>query len=202
MPVVSFATSTIIAGCLALCAACPAVAEDTILFDFAESSSVRDWVPVKFPELEADQPAPKIEIVPTDTGDAPNSGKCLKITFDGGDWPAISATKIPVEGNWKLYETLKADLTVERTCVAYFRVCQGEPEENGDQPRWQKSMILLPGRNEVTLTIRRGLGALDPAKGDVSSLSIGMFQPEKGESLRVSNVRLSTDWPPPQVKDF
>jgi len=58
MPVVSFATSTIIAGCLALCAACPAVAEDTILFDFAEPSSVHDWVPVKLPEPTRRHPRP------------------------------------------------------------------------------------------------------------------------------------------------
>ena len=113
MSMVSFATSTIVAGCLALFAVCPAVAEDKILFDFAEPSSVHDWVPVKLPELQADQPAPKVEIVPS--GDTPESGKCLKIRFDGGDWPAISTTKIPVAGNWKPYETLKADLTVERS---------------------------------------------------------------------------------------
>ncbi len=62
-------------------------------------------------------------------------------------------------------------------------------------------MILLAGRNEVSLTIRHGLGVLDPGRGDVTSFVIAMFQPEKGQSLRVGNVRLSPDWPPPHVAD-
>jgi hypothetical protein len=170
------------------------LAEDKVLFDFTGPSVAQDWSPVRLPELKTDPPAPKIEVVPA--GNAPAApGKCLKITFDGGDWPAIATTRIPVAGNWKPYETLKADLTADRPCVAYFRVCQG------NQPHWEKTMILVPGRNEVTLTIRRGLGPLDPARGDITSFTIGMFQPEKGQSLRVGNVRLSTEWPPPHVTD-
>ncbi len=199
----SFAMSAMVAGWIALCAAHSVVAEDKILFDFAEPSSVHDWAPVKLPELKTDQPAPKIEIVSAGhtASAAPAPGKCLKITFEGGDWPAIATTKIPVEGNWKAYETLKADLTVDHSCVAYFRICQGKPDEKGNQPHWEKTMILLAGRNEVTLTIRHGLGVLDPGRGDLTSFVIGMFQPEKGQSLRVGNVRLSPDWPPPHVTD-
>jgi hypothetical protein len=195
--------SAMVAGWLALCAAHSVVAEDKLLFDFAEPSSVHDWAPVKLPELKTDQPAPKIEIVPAGhtASAAPAPGKCLKITFEGGDWPAIATTKIPAEGSWRPYETLKADLTVDHSCVAYFRICQGKPDEKGNQPHWEKTMILLAGRNEVTLTIRRGLGVLDPGRGDVTSFVIGMFQPEKGQSLWVANVRLSPDWPPPHVTD-
>ncbi len=181
------------------------MAEDKVLFDFAAPSGVRDWAPVKLPELAKEQPAPKIEIVPA--GDASagaasaTAGSRLKITFAGGDWPAVSTTKFLVAGNWKAYQTLKADLTVDHSCVAYFRICQGKPDEKGNQPHWEKTMILLAGRNEVTLTIRHGLGVLDPGRGDLTSFVIGMFQPEKGQSLRVGNVRLSPDWPPPHVAD-
>ena len=127
------------------------------------------------------------------------AGKCLKITFDGGDWPTIGTTKIPVPGNWKQFQTLKADLTVDRPSVAYFRIYQGKADDKRQQPRWEKTMNLLPGRNDVTLLIRHGLGIMDPGKGDVTAFVIGMFQPEKGQTLLVSNVRLSPDWPPPKV---
>jgi hypothetical protein len=171
---------------------------DQVLFDFADEATVKDWTPRRLPEVEKEQPAPRVEIAAAKDG-----GKCLKITFDGGDWPTIGTTKIPVQGNWKQFQTLKADLTVDRPSVAYFRVYQGKPEDapraKEEQPRWQKTLSLLPGRNDVTLLIRHGIGSMDPAKGEVSSFIIGMFRPEKGQTLLVSNVRLSSDWPPPKV---
>jgi hypothetical protein len=69
---------------------------DEILFDF-KAATARDWTPVKLPELEKDQPAPRVEIVP---GKAPAASRGLKITFRGGDWPTVGTTKIPVKGNW------------------------------------------------------------------------------------------------------
>ena len=42
-------------------------------------------------------------------------------------------------------------------------------------------------------------GSLDPGNGDVTSFVVGMFRPEKGQTLLVGNVRLSPDWPPPKV---
>jgi hypothetical protein len=175
--------------------------KDQVIFNFADEETIKDWVPVKIPDVEKHQPAPKIEIVPMpkakdDTGPA---GKCLKITYDGGDWPTIGTTKIPVQGNWKQFQTLKAELTVDRPSVAHFRIYQGKADENPQQPHWEKTMMLLPGRNEMTLLIRHGLGILDPAKGDVTAFVIGMFRPEKGQTLFVSNVRLSPDWPAPML---
>ena len=104
-----------------------------------------------------------------------------------------------VQGNWKPFQTLKAELTVDRPSVAYFRIYQGKPDGKPQQPRWEKTMTLLPGRNEVTLLIRHGIGSMDPEKGDITSFIIGMFRPEKGQSLLVGKVRLSADWPPPKV---
>jgi hypothetical protein len=40
---------------------------------------------------------------------------------------------------------------------------------------------------------------INPARGDITAFFIGMFQPEKGQTLLVSNVRLSADWPPPKT---
>jgi len=167
------------------------VTEDTVLFNFADVASAKDWAAVKLPEVKRDQPAPKIEIVPAKKG--------LQLTFSGGDWPTVATTKIPVSGNWQAYQTIKADLTVDRPSVAYFRVCQGKPDDQGKQSGWQKTMILQPGLNEVTLMMRHGLGVLNPKNGDVTSFIIGMFRPEKDQTLLVANVRLSPDWPPPKV---
>jgi hypothetical protein len=169
---------------------------DQVLFDFADEAAVKDWTPQRMSELKTEQPAPKVELATTKEDPA---HKCLKITFDGGDWPTVGTTKIPVPGNWKQFQTLKAELTVDRPSIAYFRVYQGKPDTQPEQPRWQKTMNLLPGRNEVTLLIRSGIGSMEPKKGDVSAFLIGMFQPEKGQTLLVRNVRLSTDWPAPKV---
>jgi len=176
--------------------------KDQVLFNFAGEVAVKDWAPFKLPEVDKDQPVPKIEIVSLffrAKDDVAPAGKALRITFDGGDWPAVATSKIPITGNWKQFQTLKADLTVDRPSVAWFRVYQGKPEDKPQQPRWEKTMNLQTGRNDVTLLIRHGLGIMDPAKGDVTSFIIGMFQPEKGQTLLVSNVRLSPDWPAPKV---
>src|SRR5262245_23914750 len=109
-------------ACALLCSlALPAHAQDKILFNFEHPSDSGDWAPVKLPELSKEQAAPKVEVVP-----ASPAGKCLKIVFDGGEWPAIGTARIPVKGNWKEFQTLKADLTTDRAGVAYFRVCQGK----------------------------------------------------------------------------
>jgi hypothetical protein len=172
-----------------------AAAEDTVLFDFAKASAA-DWAPAKLPDVKTDAPAPKVEIVTG--GDA---AKGLKLTFDGGVWPVVGTAKIPVGGNWKEFQTLKADLETDRPGVAYFRLLQGKPDATGKQPLWEKTMILPAGRSEVVLTIRHGISStvIDPAKGQITALRIGMFRPEKGQTLTVSSIRLSPDWPPPQA---
>src|SRR5262249_6308332 len=141
-------------------------------------------------------PAPRFEIVP----DA-KKGNALKITFTRNGWSAIGTSKIPVEGNWKQFQTLKADLTVDRPCVAYIRICQGKPDDQPMQPCWSKTLMLQPGLNEVALTIRHGLGMsiIDPKKGDITSFAFGMFDAGKDLSLLVRNVRLSSEWPAPQA---
>jgi hypothetical protein len=175
--------------------------KDRVLFNFEGESAAKDWVPVKLPEVEKEQPVPTVEIVPDPKAKANEgqAGKCLRIIFAGGEWPTVGTTKIPVQGNWKSFQTLKAELTVDRPSVAYFRAYQGKPDDKGQQPRWERTMTLLPGRNEVTLTIRHGIGSMTPGKGDVTSFVVGMFRPEKDQALLVGDVRLSPDWPPPKI---
>jgi hypothetical protein len=173
---------------------------ETRRLTFEDPASIRNWSAVKLPEVENDQPVPKIKIV---AGDDPARAeeKFLQITFEGGDWPAIATTKIPVAGNWKEFQTLQAILKVDRPSVAYFRICQGKADDKGKQPCWEKTMILRPGRNDVTLNIRHGISmaVIDPARGDITSFSIGMFRPEKGQTLLVGSVRLNRDRPAPKA---
>src|SRR5262245_5131564 len=89
-------------------------ADDAVLFDFASESAINDWRPIHLTEVAEQQPAPATEIASTaktktDDGQAK---RCLKITFAGGDWPAVGTTTIPVAGNWKPFQTLQAELTV------------------------------------------------------------------------------------------
>jgi hypothetical protein len=179
--------------------------DDKVLFDFADEGTAKDWKPVKLPELKKDEPAPKIDIVPAPKSPGA-SGKCLQITFNGGDWPTIGTTKILISGNWQSFNTLKADLTVDRPSTAYFRVYQARKTDKiagrtEGASCWERTMTLLPGRNEVILQLRLKYNdpneqQVDPKKGDVTWFIIGMFQPEKGQTLQVANVRLSASWPP------
>jgi hypothetical protein len=163
------------------------------LFDFEDEGDIAFWSPVKLPEIRADQPAPKAEW----SSEGVTSGKhSLKLTFHGGDWPVVGTSRIPLR-NWKRFATLKADLTVDRSCVAYFRVCRGQHDEKGAQATWDRTMILLPGRNEVTL-LYRGPGDRE----DVASLIVGMFRPNEGQVLLLDHLRLSCDWPEPHVVNW
>jgi hypothetical protein len=174
-----------------------AATDDTVLFDFKDPSSARDWLPRRLPELKTESPAPKVEIVAD--GSAGRGG--LKLTFDGGDWPVVGTDRIAVAGDWKPFQTLNATLTADKPMVAYFRILQGKADDKGQQPHWQRTMILQKGSNEMVITIRWGLssGVIDPKNGSITSFLIGAFQPERGRTLVVSNVRLSKDWPPPRV---
>ena len=65
---------------------------DAVLFDFGREGAVKDWAPVKLPEVPNEQPAPKVEVVPAGDAATGQAGKCPKITLDGGDWPVVGTT--------------------------------------------------------------------------------------------------------------
>ena len=173
---------------------------DAVLFRFDDAASVSPWKPIKLADVETEQPAPQIEFSPAAKAPA-NGGGALQFTFQGGDWPAVATTKISVAGNWQAYHTLLAELTVDRPGVAYFRILQSKLDDEPKRAPWQRTMILEPGRNEVALTIRHGLGSaiIDPKRGDITSFIIGMFRPQDGQTLTVSNIRLTSDWPEPRI---
>lgn len=167
-------------------------AEDTMLYDFEDAAAVADWAPGKLAEVKADAPAPKIEV----SADGATSGRqALKLTFDGGDWPVVTTSKIPVAGDWKAFRTLRLDLTTDRPLVAYVRILQTKLNEKGRPFYYERTMILVPGKNEMVVVLHDGFGAMNPKNGDIVSFTLGAFRPEKGQTLSVDNVRLSADWP-------
>jgi len=174
------------------------VPPDSVLFNFETPADLAAWAPVKLADVKSEQPAPKIEL----SSEGATSGKsCLKITFAGGQWPTVGTSAIAVKGTWKEFQTLKADLTVDHEVVTYIGIGQGQQDSAALKPQWQKTLMLKPGRNDVALTIRHGLGrtVIDPKQGEITSFVIGMFQPAAGDVLRVDNVRVSAEWPPPHV---
>jgi hypothetical protein len=186
-------------------------AKDLALFNFEAETSLRDWEAIQLPDVLRqsgrrkleDQPAPNIKIVPLPKkpkqAEGP-AGKCLEITFAGGDWPTVTTTKIPVGDKWLPFQALKADLIVDRPCTAYFCI-RGSKSLAPSNPRlmfMECTLKLLPGWNEVVLAIGREQLR---KKGDPTAFIIGMYRPEKGQSLRVANVRLSAILPPPIPKD-
>jgi hypothetical protein len=196
--VISRTWAILLALALGLSASAAETPPDALLFSFEKDADLAAWAPVKLAEAKSEQPAPKIEL----SSEGATSGKsCLKITFAGGQWPTVGTSVIPVKGTWKEYQTVKAHLTVDHDVIAYFGIGQGKQDVAALKPQWQKTLMLRPGRNEVALTIRHGIGrtVIDPKEGEITSFVIGMFQPAAGEVLRVDNVRVSADWPAPQV---
>lgn len=172
-------------------------APDTVLFKFDNPGDAAAWTAVTLADAKTEQPAPEIEVSAPD----PTGERSLQIAFAGGQWPTIGTTAIPVAGTWQEFETIKADLTLPAGGIVYLGIGQGPQDPKALKPQWHKTLILRPGRNEVTLLIRHGLPNLiiDPKRGQITSFVIGMFQPQAGQVLTVHAIRLSREWPEPRV---
>lgn len=173
-------------------------ADETVLFDFSAPESATQWKPFRLSQLPKAEPAPAAPTVEHVPASATSSAQ-LKIVFAGGSWPTVATTSIPVAGNWKEFQSLRFDLTVDRQCIAYMRIHQKKVDDKGEPTHWETTLMLQKGRNEIARTIRRGIGrtVLEPGNGDVTQFIIGMYRPEPGQTLLISNIRLSTEWPAP-----
>jgi hypothetical protein len=174
--------ATLATICLVLCAAGRAAAEEKVLFDFKDGAKEKAWkqyVPEDPKIPGAKEPAVKIEFA----NDSQASDRlCLKITYDGGKYPAI-ATPAPLE-DWTPYKQFQAGVTASRTCVVAFRLV-GLDDKN--HHGWVKLALLKKGHNVVT--------DLAPALKGPTQFEILMYAPHKGETLLVDDIRVSTDAP-------
>src|SRR5689334_24102129 len=96
-----------LAGLLLLTAAAarPAAVE-AVLFDFEEEGDAARWTPRAIPEVKEAEPALRVERV---ADHATSGSHALKITAQGGFWPAVATDHTPVAGDWREYKILKAD---------------------------------------------------------------------------------------------
>jgi hypothetical protein len=108
---------------------------ERVLFDFEKPEEIACWSPLELPE--APEPAARVE----------GASGALKITFAGGAWPAIRTTAIPSE-DWAAWHTFRAEVTVERTCLAGFRILQEKSTRKRGYDegvtRWEKTAFLAP----------------------------------------------------------
>jgi hypothetical protein len=116
------------------------------------------------------------------------------MTFAGGQWPTITTTK--VLGDWTPYQTLEADVTVSRHCMIGFTALQEKSTRGGSWEalisRWTKTEFLRPGKNTISAPIPQPNNYSIHAKwGKVVRFEIFMYQPTKGESIFVDNIRLT-----------
>jgi hypothetical protein len=168
--------------CLSLGAVGRAAADEIVLFDFKDSAQEKAWtqyLPDNPKVPGAEEPPVTIEFA---KGSQAADKSCLKITYAGGKYPAIT-TPAPLE-DWTPYKQFQAGVTASRTCVAAFRVVRLDDK---DHHGWVKLALLKKGYNVVT--------DLAPALKGPAQFEILMYAPHKGETLLVDDIRVSTDAP-------
>lgn len=173
---------------------------ETMLFDFEEADDAARWTAMTIPEAKTESPAPSVEL----SQESATSGKnSLKITFKGGLWPAVACDRIAAPGDWTEFQTLRADVTVDRPCIVGFRALQArslEPEmikKFDGRACWDKTATLEPGRNEITVVLHDRSYPLNPKLGDVVRFAIYAYKPADGLTVYVDRVRVCSDWPEP-----
>ncbi|MBI3858368.1 MAG: DNRLRE domain-containing protein [Planctomycetes bacterium] len=176
-------------------------AADRTLFDFEAADDAARWSDYPLTELKQKEPGVRIER--TDKG-ATSGQFALKLTFDGGFWPAVSTDQIAVPGDWKEFQTLLADVTTDRRCLIGFRILQeksSDPEtikKHEGRAWWDRTALLEPGRNEIRVVIHENGYGVRPEYGAVVRFAIYAYKPEPGLSVTVDSIRLSPDWPEPR----
>jgi hypothetical protein len=179
----------------------PAEIEPRILFDFENAADIAAWKNVPTPNAsetdkkKIEEPPAKLEV-----SDKNAAGKgSLKITFDGGTWPTIANTP-PADIAWNDYKSFRATVTVDRACVVGFRIMQEKSLRGGGyEPsvtRWEYTQFLQPGKNVLEGPFSTpSRPALPDARGKASAIEFYMYQPHKGETIYVDDIRLSKDAP-------
>lgn len=191
---VFFTLSFLLASMMLDCQAAPPKAmPDEVLFDFEDPASLPLWTDLKLPDAKTPEPRVQREFV----ADHATAGKSsLKLTFAGGEFPTVTTTQ--VLDNWIGFETLTADVWVDRPCVIGFTALQ-EKSERGEGwdalvSRWTKTAFLQPGKNQIAATIPQpneyGISA---KRGKVIRFEIFMYRPRVDESIYVDNIRLTTE---------
>lgn len=172
-------------------------AKALLLFDFEDDAEVAAFASLELPGVK--EPPARVER----SAEHAASGKhSLKITFQGGRFPAVVTTRVPAD--WEAYHTFRADVTVSRPCVVGFQVLQEGSKRGGDWDgavsRWTKTAILRPGTHALSANLHPNSWSAIRTKtdggkvlGKVVSLEIFLYSPAPGETIFVDNIRLSPE---------
>jgi len=177
----------------------PLAAEEKVLFDFEEAAEAECWSMMKLPEVKKDQPEVKVE---RSTAHASSGKHSLKLTFDGGEWPAVATTGLKLPEDVFRFRSIRFDVTVGRACEVAVRILQEKSKPgvgwSAGVSRWNTTASLVPGRNEVVRKLRGRADweALSPTFGKLTTLAFTLYNPQKGESIHVDHIRLSTEAAP------
>jgi hypothetical protein len=177
--------------------AAPPAAVEAVLFDFEEAVDATRWAPHALPEVKASEPPVRVERV---ADHATSGGHALRLTAAGGFWPAVATDHIPVAGDWREFKILKVDVTVTEPSVVGFRVLQEKSKreaEEGGESRWDRTANLLPGRNEIAVTIHDTGYKIVPERGNVTTFAIYLYKPRPGQSFVFDHFRLTSEVPAP-----
>ena len=182
---------TVICHCLLANADPKAPPADLSLFDFEEANTTTDWKNVVSADAKGKISPVKVE---GSNKNATTGKQSLKLTYSGGDWPTVATDKMPAE--WTGYNSFRADVTVERTCVVGFAIMQEKSLRgtgwDAGVSRWTRTAFLKPGKNTISSSLKSPNDySLHPRFGKVVSLEIFMYQPRDGESIYVDNIVFS-----------
>lgn len=199
MPRLSLFALVLVLG-IAAATAHAADAPPALLCDFEQPAEIAAFDNLVIPGAKTKEPPVKVEAA----SDHATSGKqCLKLTFAGGKWPAVSTDR--VDQRWLDYQTFEADVFVSRPCLIGFTVIQ-EKSKRGDGwdegiSRWTKTALLQAGENHIAGTLPQPNDYSLHAKwGKVMSFEIFLYQPHAGEVVYLDNLRLTNDKVPPRAK--
>jgi hypothetical protein len=88
--------------CVASAAEEKAVPPDIQLFNFERAQELEGWTPLRLPDGKQIEPAASFE---HSLQNATSGQHSLKITFAGGEWPALLTTNVPAD--WSAYATFE-----------------------------------------------------------------------------------------------
>jgi hypothetical protein len=168
---------------------------EVVLFDFENEDDIEHWSNL---QPAPDAPATKTVWASGDkdhpvkgerVAEHATSGKhSLRLTFSGGITPALTTRRVPLT-DLSAFKTFKADVTVGRPCVVFFRVIFEKSTREDPDSRFEKAALLHAGKNEVV-----GF-AFFREKTKAVAFDIGMYKPREGESIYVDNIRLTKTRP-------
>jgi hypothetical protein len=154
-------------------------APDTKLFDFVNEADVKNWSALHDPASKSQDPEPKAEW-------SSDGSHAMKITFNGGQWPAVSTSNVAVS-DWTPFNVVKAEVSVSVPCVVGFRAYS--EANSAITARWEKTAFLQTGQNKLVLPINLGKFS----GKDIHGFDIFMYRPAPGDALQVGSLSLAKE---------